>query len=120
MNKPTGSTDNLKMEGLTMKQMKRQESDPNPINYKKEIESLDSLPTIARLVTMYRKNREVLGLPDCPTQEIEHFSLLVYDSMEAPTRIFHNLDHIFDLMTQKNSKGVGHLQLLSKMLSITR
>jgi len=75
------------------------------VNYAKAGATKDT-PKLARLVIMYRHIRRFLGLPECPNQELEKCSFLIYESMEASSRTFHNFEHIMDL-----SKGADPIQI---------
>ena len=53
--------------------------------------------TIERMVIMSNYARAILGLPPCTDEQLEKLALLIYDSMEAPSRTFHNVEHLRDL-----------------------
>jgi len=52
---------------------------------------------IERMIIMCKHNRHQCGLPPTTDALLEKIVLLIYDSMEAPSRTFHNIDHIRDL-----------------------
>ena len=77
--------------------LKTRSSEPGPADYDSVAVEFQRLPILARMVSMHKMNRETLGLPKCLDKDLEDAAFLVYSSMEAPTRIFHNIDHCIDL-----------------------
>ena len=74
----------------------------------KEEETLSTTPTylallqenthsLERMVILHKHGWELLGLPPCTDEQLEKLALLIYDSMEAPSRTFHNVEHLRDL-----------------------
>jgi hypothetical protein len=57
----------------------------------------ETTPLLSRMAIFHRLNRGALGLPDAPMHLIEKSVFLIYDSMEAATRTFHNIEHLLDL-----------------------
>ena len=84
--------------------MKRKSLDTVPLDY--PVGTSERMPILSRMVTMHRHNRQALGLPDCPHKDLEDCAFLIYDSMEAATRTFHNIDHLVDLV-----KGADPIQI---------
>ena len=75
----------------------KRSSNPGPVDYGAAAVEFQRMPILGRMVAMHRMNRETLGLPKCLDKDLEDATFLVYNSMEAPTRIFHNIDHVIDL-----------------------
>jgi hypothetical protein len=70
---------------------------PAPVDYNKHLGRIDRIPMLSRIVMMFEQNRKALGLREAPSEELEQTCFLIYDSMEAPTRTFHTIEHLFDL-----------------------
>lgn len=70
---------------------------PAPVDYNKQLGRIDRIPMLSRIVLMFEQNRKALGLGEASLEDMEQLSFLIYDSMEAPTRTFHTIEHLFDL-----------------------
>lgn len=69
-------------------------------------ERLERVPILSRIVLMMQTFRNKSGLPPMDLAAYEEISYMIYSSMEAPTRTFHNYEHLVDL-----AKGSDPLQV---------
>src|SRR5688500_1833405 len=72
-------------------------------------ESEEHLPTLQRLVTMFRAAMEQLG--KSPTEaDLEGWAVLIHMSMSGRGRSYHTVDHVFDV--NGGSDAIGSLAVL--------
>lgn len=68
--------------------------DPKPLDLTKRMERV---PILSRIVLMKQTFRNKTGLPPLELAAYEEIACMIYNSMEAPTRTFHNYEHLVDL-----------------------
>lgn len=66
---------------------------------------IDEIPLVSRFGLYSTMQQDISTLSESQLQKIEEISFLVYDSMEAPTRTFHDIEHLSDL-----TKGADPIQ----------
>lgn len=68
--------------------------DPKPLDFTKRMERV---PILSRIVLKQQAFRNKSGLPPLDLATQEEIAYMIYNSMEAPTRTFHNYEHLVDL-----------------------